>query len=220
MEGAAFRTPPHKLGLTEMPLEAVGLLAEVAAGLWDALPAVLGPETVGVPFAKAWHVLRGQDWRPGEAQRIYRLDRVEHAPEVGGRVRVAEAGDAALVEAWATAFAQDLGQEYASTTDAQRSWIRNGDVVIWDDPADKPVAMAVGRGHTAGGARVGYVYTVPEARGHGYGSAIVAALSQRLLDGGCDFSMLYALASNPVTNRIYQRIGYRYVAEVRDIVFD
>ena len=42
--GCAFRTPPYKLGLTRMPLEAVPLLARSVAEVYEELPAVLGPE--------------------------------------------------------------------------------------------------------------------------------------------------------------------------------
>lgn len=60
------------------------------------------------------------------------------------------------------------------------------------------------------------VYTPPAARGRGYASACVAALSQRVLDDGAHFCMLYTDLANPVSNAIYQRIGYVPVADVTD----
>lgn len=215
--GAVFRTPPHKLGLTRMPMEAVQELAETVAGRWRRLPAVLGPAEPAEAFARAWSRIRGQEWRPGEEQCIYRLDRVDPPIGVSGRMRVAAEDDAPLVERWCAAFADELGETYAVSPETQREWLRDGTAVLWGDP--EPTCMAVGRGFTSGGARIGYVYTPSEARGNGYASALVAALSQRLLDGGLSFCILYALASNPVSNGIYQRIGYRPVASVRDVTF-
>jgi len=54
----------------------------------------------------------------------------------------------------------------------------------------------------------------PELRGRGYGSALTAALTQQLLDGGRRFCFLFTDLANPTSNSIYQRIGYRAVADV------
>lgn len=55
--GCAFRTPPYKLGLTRMPLDAVPLLARDVAEVYDEIPAVLAPNTVaralGTPGANS-----------------------------------------------------------------------------------------------------------------------------------------------------------------------
>ena len=60
--------------------------------------------------------------------------------------------------------------------------------------------------------RINAVFTLEEERGKGYASAGVAALSQRLLDRGWRYCLIFADRANPTTNRIYQRLGYREVA--------
>lgn len=60
------------------------------------------------------------------------------------------------------------------------------------------------------------MYTPPEYRRRGYGSACVAALSAELLAAGRPSCYLYADLANPISNSIYQRIGYRAVADVED----
>jgi predicted GNAT family acetyltransferase len=67
---------------------------------------------------------------------------------------------------------------------------------------------------------VGLVYTPPEQRGHGYASALVAALSQWMLDGGKDFVALFADADYATANRIYQKIGYRAMGSFDEITFE
>ena len=76
--------------------------------------------------------------------------------------------------------------------------------------------MAVARGRTPNSIRVGYVYTPRELRGRGYASATVAEVSQRMLDSGLRFCVLYTDLSNQTSNAIYQRIGYQVVQEVSD----
>jgi predicted GNAT family acetyltransferase len=61
--------------------------------------------------------------------------------------------------------------------------------------------------------RIGPVYTPPEFRGAGYASAVTAELSLRALEAGAAEVLLYTDLDNPVSNSIYQRIGYRAVED-------
>jgi predicted GNAT family acetyltransferase len=47
----------------------------------------------------------------------------------------------------------------------------------------------------------------------------VAALSQQLLDAGWEFCALFTDLANPTSNSIYQRIGYRPVADFDEYIF-
>ena len=69
------------------------------------------------------------------------------------------------------------------------------------------------RGHRAmttiaGMVRVGPVYTPPDLRGRGYASAVTAEVSRAALAAGAGEVLLYTDLANPVSNSIYQRIGY------------
>jgi len=86
-----------------------------------------------------------------------------------------------------------------------------GVLVVWDDGG--PVSMAGSSRSSAHGATVSLVYTPPAHRGSGYASACVAALSQLLLDRGFSFCTLSTDLANPISNKIYQRIGYRPLAD-------
>jgi len=48
----------------------------------------------------------------------------------------------------------------------------------------------------------------------------VAALSQQMLDAGWEFCTLYTDLANPVSNSIYQRIGYRPVCDSNEYDFE
>jgi len=79
--------------------------------------------------------------------------------------------------------------------------------------------MAGVAARTPNSARVGPVYTPPEHRGQGFGTACTAAVTQALLEGGKSFCVLYTDMANPTSNKIYRSLGYRVVAEVVDIRF-
>ncbi len=57
------------------------------------------------------------------------------------------------------------------------------------------------------------MYTPPDRRNHGYGSALVAGVSTTLRTNG-DRCILYTDLGNPTSNSIYRAIGYRAVSEV------
>jgi predicted GNAT family acetyltransferase len=88
---------------------------------------------------------------------------------------------------------------------------RGGMLWLWHDGG--PVSTAWTHPPVAGVVRISGVYTPPEHRGRGYPSACVAALSQRLLDGGAVACTLHTDLADPTSNRIYRAIGYRQVAE-------
>ena len=90
--------------------------------------------------------------------------------------------------------------------------LADGGFLIWEDEGEV-VSIAGCGGPTPNGIRIGPVYTPPELRGRGYATALVAELSQRLLDSGRRFCFLFTDLANPTSNAIYERIGYVRIAE-------
>ncbi len=213
--GCVIRTPPHKLLITSMPPEAAPDIVGPVAELYDEIPAVLGQADSAVAVASAWTALKGGGWETGMQQRIYRLDQVEPVRPVPGAMRLATMDDLELLTDWGTGFARDAGHAFLLAREQVNRMIERQDLHIWQD--ESPASMAVAQGATPNGCRIGYVYTPPELRGRGYASALIARLSQRMLDSGMTFCVLYTDLGNPTPNAIYQRIGYNAICDVRDI---
>jgi predicted GNAT family acetyltransferase len=214
--GCVMRTPPHKVLITAMPEEAAESLAAVLVDLYEVIPAVLGPSGPAEAVAMAWVKRRGGGWRPGMEMGIYRLTTVIPPRPVPGTLRTATVDDIDLAVEWGEAFAQDTGVMFPTRRSSIEEWVQHERLQVWE-VGGTPVCIAVAQGDTPGGARVGYVYTPPEHRGRGYASACVASVSQKVLDRGADFCVLYTDMSNPTSNAIYQRIGYELITRVRDV---
>lgn len=213
--GCFMRTPPHKLLVTELPSAAAPAVAAATAERYGSILAVLGPEPAAEEVARAWTSRRGGTVRPGMAQRLHRLERVIPPPEVEGELRPARAAEVDMAVAWGRGFAEDAGTRFATARETVEGWIRRGELFVWEmDGAPRSIAVAGGR--TPRGVRVGYVYTPPEERRRGFATALVAALSQRMLDEGYDFCVLYTDLANPTSNAIYRRVGYEPLVDVRD----
>ena len=216
--GCAFRTPPFKLVLTQMPSAAVSALAEDVARIYTSIPAVLGPEEEARRFAEAWSARRSVDVRLGMRQRIYQLEAVTPPrPVPPGRLREATLDDLDLLAGWIAAFNAKAGVPSPEPRRQAEDRVARQSLFLWQ--TDVPVSMAGWSGRTPNGVRVGLVYTPPAHRRQGYAAASVAALSQHLLDAGACFCFLYTDLANATSNTIYQRIGYRPVCDVVDYDF-
>jgi GNAT superfamily N-acetyltransferase len=216
--GAVFRTPPYKAGVTRMPVAAASAVAGALATRYRELPALFGPVDEALAVGAAWAELRGVEARRGLPQRMYRLDEVVLPTGVPGSMRLAVEGDLPTVHRWADGFAEDAGGAFATPPRTRVGWVSGSGAFLWED-AGTPVSMAVASGRTDHGVRIGYVYTPPERRGRGFASALVAALSRRQLDEGARFCVLYTDLTNPTSNAIYPRIGYRPLMDLVDVDF-
>lgn len=96
-----------------------------------------------------------------------------------------------------------------------RQYIQSANFYVWK-VGGEIVSMANIAHRSPRHARINEVYTPPLHRKKGYASALVAALSQNVLQEGL-VPMLYADAANPVSNKVYQDIGYLECGTVTQI---
>lgn len=113
-------------------------------------------------------------------------------------------------------FSVETGREDAEAAAAAR--INAGNVFLWSAQG-KTVCMAAVAHRSPRSARIGYVYTPPAERNHGYAGALVAQLSLRVQCEGL-LPVLYADMDNPVSNKVYRGIGYVEAGAVREYDFN
>ncbi|MEU8789961.1 GNAT family N-acetyltransferase [Streptomyces sp. NPDC048643] len=216
-----FRTPPYRLNLTAVDERDADALAALLADLDTTLPgATAEPDTAGA-FAEAWRRRTGATAVRDRSERLYRLvDLTPPAPAPAGRVRVANETDRELLARWYRDFADVIGGS------AQRDggeWaddrISYGGVSLWETPDGTPVAMAGATPLVAGQIRVAPVYTPASLRGRGYAGAVTAEVSRAARAAGAQEVLLFADLANPTSNGLYQRIGYRPVADFAAYAF-
>jgi uncharacterized protein len=225
---AALRTPPYNLILARpRSPQALAAIAEAVAG--EDLPGAVGSEPEAEEFAELWSRHSGRPARTNMRQGVYALERVEPPKGVSGSARVATSDDHELALRWWIAFGEEVlheggpAKERAEISVEHRLTSPRSGFMLWEDGGEV-VSLAGWGGPTPNGIRIGPVYTPPELRGRGYATALTAELSRRLLDGrlfegGRRFCFLYTDLANPTSNKIYERIGYRRVAESAEIVF-
>ena len=97
--------------------------------------------------------------------------------------------------------------------------IKKSEVYVWLDQDGNPVSMNLVGRPTENGISVSGVYTPKNLRKRGYASGVVAGTSQKILDSGKQFCVLYTDVANPTSNKIYQQIGYKEIATSKYFVF-
>ena len=191
---------------------AVAFADDIFAQRWEpasALRGVVGIRSACDAFAHRWRALTGRSHQMRVQLRNHKLTRVEAVPRPSGGARIATADDID----WVGAAQHDFIMEIQLPDDAARlralvpRRIEQGQIRIWDDAG--PVAFAGWSDAPPDAARIAPVYTQPHARGRGYATALVAELSQSLLDQGRPRLFLITDLANPVSNSIYAKIGYR-----------
>lgn len=213
----AWRTPPYPVGLAWHagdPEEAALLLIEAVHNNWAVIPGVIGEREVTDPFAEGWCKTHGTSIQSTMAQRIYRLDAINDVPAAPGKMRLATLADKDLVSGWTRAFWVEAGitlREGIPESDVAPH-IKNGEIYLWED-GGKPVSTAQKARPTEHGMTVSMVYTPPELRRNGYATACVAGVCREILKSGYDFCTLYTDLSNPTSNSIYMKIGFKPVCD-------
>ncbi|MFI7318821.1 GNAT family N-acetyltransferase [Streptomyces venezuelae] len=215
VRGAFLRTPPHRVALGPVAPEAAVALARQFADTDPDLPGVTSERATAEAFARAWEKRTGASVALGMRQRLYRLGTLtppEPAPP--GRARVATAADRDLLARWYEEYGRAVGEHPAMVPHAWAdSRVAYGGVTLWETPDGTPVAMAGATRRIAGQVRVAPVYTPADLRGRGYGGAATAAATRAALDAGAAEVLLFTDLANPTSNHLYQRLGYRPVAD-------
>ncbi|MFB7779598.1 GNAT family N-acetyltransferase [Streptomyces bauhiniae] len=193
VSGTFYHLPPRALGLSPLtPAQADSLAAHLAGtGL---SPASVGADhDTAAAFAEAWHRRTGVAAKLRDVRvRLYRLGTLtppEPSPE--GRARVLGEGDLGQAVFWCGEFARAVGEDV--TIDA--------------------VSIAGMNPLIGGQIQVDIVYTPAHLRGHGYAAAVSAEVSRAALAAGAQEVVLFADRSNPTSNALYQRLGYRPLSD-------
>lgn len=218
--GCAMRTGSFNAVLSPMPAPA----AE-AVGRWMAqhdanVPGLTGPESVVSDAARG--LGRTGEVRMREVARV--LDPAFPAPSqrpVPGQAVPAGAAHLDLLVGWLADFEIEAGIQRFATRAHTAAQVDDRRLWLWVVD-DEPVALG---GHaplvsTPGGTvgRIGPIYTPPERRRRGYGSAITRAVAGEL-QPRCDRIMLFADAANRDSNSIYEAMGFVVVGELVEAGF-
>lgn len=211
-----FRIPPRGFGLSPLTPEQADSLAARLDALGRSVPSVSGDHATATAFAESWRRRTGATPEPRDLRlRLYRLGTLTPPePLPAGRGRVLGEGDLEEVIFWCGEFAKAVGEDVSLDAD---TWAgtRFADkrYTLWETPDGAPVSVAGMNPLIGGQIQVDIVYTPDHLRGRGYAAAVTAEVSRAALAAGASDVVLFADLSNPTSNALYQRLGYRPLAD-------
>lgn len=224
--GVAMRTaplPPHPAYVLPMPEAAAVRLARLLHDRGERLEVVNGALPAARVVAEETARLGGGAVRVAEQNRLHRLHELLPPPDPPGRLRPAGPADAALVAEWYRRFDVEAAEQggrageqvLLEPTDRESTLARiaQGGVWVREDAAGEPVNLTVHGPPAFGVVRVGPVYTPPRHRGQGYAASAVAEVSRGVRAEGHQVCLFTDLG-NPVSNRLYERLGFRPVVDM------
>lgn len=220
--GVALRTTGRSVIVSALPGACATAVDAVAAEV-DPMPdGVAGPVDEARAYAAAVAARTGATPSVAMRQRLFRLVTLQAPTGVPGAARQAGLDDVELLAGWMSAF-EDEAMHLPHPVEDPRSDLRaalagGAGILLWE-VGGRPVAYAGAGRPIAGMSRVGPVYTSPEHRGHGYGSAVTAAATAWALGAGARDVVLFTDLANRVSNVIYPRIGYRPVHDTVELAF-
>lgn len=213
VSAAFLHTPPFPVTLTSMTADTAAELAQALASRGRPVPGVNADLAVATAFGTAWHELTGDTVEESMRSRLYQLGELRPPePFPPGQARVAGPADRSLLIAWTDAFSQEATTVLRNVAEIVDDRLSYRGYTLWEQ-AGQPVSLAGLTRQVAGQVRVGPVYTPPGHRGRGYGGAVTWTVSQAARRAGAEQVVLFTDLANPVSNELYQRLGYQPVAD-------
>ena len=225
---AAFRTPPYGLSVTPLYYDqapnkdeenkvikkVTSILSDLVFKEYSILPSVNGAKVVVESFVNDWFLKTKSQGQSTLPMRLHRLDTVANLSLPSGTFKRAQEKDAPLIHQWLLQFQEDTVGDQPPSFEEVAKDLSSADprFYLWYVD-DEPVSMAAWSRPTKTGVSVNAVYTPKNRRGHGYATAVVHQLSTLLLSRGFLFCILYTDLTNPVSNSIYAKIGYRGILD-------
>jgi RimJ/RimL family protein N-acetyltransferase len=216
--GAISHNSAYDLLLSVVPDAAE--LAEALRAVGVSVPGVNGDVETVERFVAAWTEGNDVEASTWMEMRLFALGELEPPdPPPPAAPRLATADDLGLAMTWFDAFSEELALPERMPEARAREAIGAGLLWLWEDDGGTPVALAMRTAPAVGVARIICVYTPPEQRGRRYGGAVTAACCADALEHGAERVVLFTDADNPAPNAVYQRIGFRPVADHRVVHF-
>lgn len=212
---AALMTIPQKLMVYSSKSdcdEAIDLLVKDLLKENIYIPGVIGPKELAKRTCEIWSKYVDCNVKLDMNMRVYELREVNKEVIGDGVLRPIEEKDIDLVARWIYEFINETSVDGPVTIEecyeTTKRKIENKNHFVLEHEG-KVVSMAAKGRTTENGAAISLVYTPKELRGKGYATTCVALLSQKLLDDGYKFCALFTDLSNPISNSIYMKIGYK-----------
>ncbi|MBC7537761.1 MAG: GNAT family N-acetyltransferase [Bacteriovorax sp.] len=209
----ALRSNSDKpLIVTEMSKVNLDLLVQDLVSNNDELAAVVGEEVSATYFKDQWTKIKKLNFKINIHLGIYECFKVVFPKTISGELILATEEHKNILRQNIKGFLVDCFPDNPIVDDNIESIMNrnldNNSLFLLKDKNNDIVSMAANTRSTLNGGTISLVYTPTLLRGHGYASCIVALLSEKIMNNGKKFAILFTDLANPTSNSIYQKVGF------------
>jgi uncharacterized protein len=214
----AFSATGSVLWLSDCPAGPASKIAQVLHQ-HNRLPReICAPSSVALEFTQSVAAISASSYCADYGLRLYQTQLSTLIPRLArptaGNLVLAQETDLPLVLHWASAFGAEVnyGDDAAVQAMATQAVLEQR-LYFWHNV--QPVAMLWRSSPTPNTERVGMVYTPVAQRGQGFSAAANLALAKLILASGKQTVCLLADLTNPISNALYLKLGYRPVVDLQ-----
>lgn len=190
------------------------------------IPGIMAKKEVVAEFLREYEPKANRHYKKHISTNLLVLNTVKEVPLTSGVFREGRMDDIPLLSKWYVRFVREALHEHASIEEQAyrvQSRIQNGSLFIFEKD-EEPVSTATVF-CARGVACINAVFTPEVHRGKGYAQTLLYHICSGLCRIGMNEVCLYADTDNPVSNRLYERLGfvvledtdeYRLVSNIED----
>lgn len=177
---------------------------------------------IGIKFSELYSKVSGKKMEVDVEMRILLLEKLIKGNLMkNAKMRLARDSERELLKKYAKEFNRDaLGKDIEEDllNENLDRYYENGFYVLEVD-GEIVSQAAVGRSMKHG-KNISHVHTPRQYRNKGYAYNLVYKISEMFLNEGNDYCVLFTDAGNPISNHVYEKIGYKYMDDFIDMKFE
>lgn len=184
------------------------------------IPGVASFKESAILFAETYSALLGVGYKLDMGMKAYFCPKISMTAKRSENIIKATMEHLEIVAEFTAGFIRD-GFHNEVTTESQKipaAKLINGGNLFLHEANGKIVSMANIAHRASGYARINSVYTSPEQRGKGYAGMLMTSLCEEIFNEEL-IPVLFTDASNPASNKVYQRIGFVECGEIEQYSF-
>jgi predicted GNAT family acetyltransferase len=220
---ALISSDEKPLMLTKMPPKALDLLIQDLVELHAKLAGVVGDESTCLYFKDQWVKINKLGFKLNTHLGVYECRKIIYPKTILGKLIIATSEHLEILRIFIPGFLKDFCPEepeldFESMEALINHHLKLSCLFLLQNSNNEIVSMVANIRSTSKTETIGFVYTPPSLRGLGYGSNVVALLSDKILREDKKVVNLFTDLTNSTSNSIYQKLGYVKIGQ--DIHFD
>lgn len=174
---------------------------------------ITAKDTLCMSFLETYQALSHQEVKLELAMDIMELKKLSPINLAKGSIRKASLNELDLITRWEILFAKEaLNKDVEEgVLERVRKKIELGIIYLYFNEQDEPVSMLNAARKLENGMVFNEIYTPVRYRGKGYAQTNVHLASKMYLEQGNQFCALFVDKTNPISNRVYEKVGYEII---------